>query len=72
MELVGLEPTTSWVRSSPPLTVKVPLLQRLMAERLECRNISPNSLHRVLQRDEVSGSSAGAIACLIIRMATLA
>jgi hypothetical protein len=25
-------------------------LQRFMAERLECRNISRNSLHRVLQK----------------------
>jgi hypothetical protein len=50
MELAGLEPATSWVRSSRPLTPKAPLLQRFMAERLECRNISRNSLHRVLQK----------------------
>ena len=28
MELAGLEPATSWVRSSRPLTLKAPLLQR--------------------------------------------
>jgi hypothetical protein len=32
-----------------------------MAERLECRNISRNSLHRVLQRHEILDRSAGAI-----------
>jgi hypothetical protein len=50
MELAGLEPATSWVRSSRPLTLKVPLLQRFMAERLECRNISRDSLHLVVPR----------------------
>jgi hypothetical protein len=44
MELAGLEPATSWLRSSRPFALKVPLLQRFMAERLECRNISRNSL----------------------------
>ena len=53
MELAGLEPAPSWVRSSRPLTSKVPRLQRFMGERLECRNISRNSLHRVLQRHEI-------------------
>jgi hypothetical protein len=61
MELAGLEPATSWVRSSRPLTPKAPLLQRFMAERLECRNISRNSLHRVLQRHGILDKSAGAI-----------
>jgi hypothetical protein len=61
MELAGLEPATSWVRSSRPLTSKVLRLQRFMGERLECRNISRNSLHRVLQRHEILDSSAGAI-----------
>src|SRR5918996_5038158 len=51
MELAGLEPATSWVRC--PLTSKVSRLQRFMGERLECRNISRNSLHRVLQRHEI-------------------
>ena len=32
-----------------------------MGERMECRNISPNSLHRVLQRHEVLDRVAGAI-----------
>ena len=53
MELAGLEPAASWVRSSRPLTSKVPRLQRFMGERLERRNISRNSLHRVLQRHEI-------------------
>jgi hypothetical protein len=53
MELAGLEPATSWVRSSRPLRPKVLLLQRFMGERLECRNISRNSLHRVSQRHEI-------------------
>ena len=59
MELAGLEPATSWVRSSRPLTSKVPRLQRFMGERLERRNISRNSLHRVLH--EILGQAAGAI-----------
>jgi hypothetical protein len=49
MELAGLEPATSWVRSSCPLTLKVPLLRRFVAERLDCRNISRSSLQRVLR-----------------------
>ena len=49
MELAGLEPATSWVRSSRPHTLKVSLLRRFLTERLECRNISRNSVHRVLQ-----------------------
>src|SRR5919106_4080820 len=53
MELAGLEPATSWVRSNRPLTPKVLRLQRFRPERLECRNISRNSLHRVLQRHEI-------------------
>jgi hypothetical protein len=53
MELAGLEPAPSWVRSSRPLTSKVLRLQRFMGERLECRNISLNSLHHVLQRHEI-------------------
>jgi hypothetical protein len=61
MELAGLEPATSWVRSSCPLTSKVLLLQRFMGERLECRNISRNSLHLILQRHEILDGSAGAI-----------
>jgi hypothetical protein len=61
MELAGLEPATSWVRSSRPLTPKMPLLQRFMGERLECRNISRNSLHPVLQRHAILDRSAGAI-----------
>jgi hypothetical protein len=61
MELAGLEPTTSWVRSSRPLTSKVLRLQCFLGERLECRNISRNSLHRVLQRREMRDRSAGAI-----------
>ena len=61
MELAGLEPATSWVRSSRSPIPKVTLLQRFMGERLECRNISPNSLHRVLQRHEILDRSAGAI-----------
>jgi hypothetical protein len=60
MELAGLEPATSWVRSSRPPTSKVLRFQRFMGERVECRNISPNSLHRVLQRREILDSSAGA------------
>jgi hypothetical protein len=42
-------------------TPKVTFLQRFMGERLECRNISRNSLHRVLQRHEILDRSAGAI-----------
>jgi hypothetical protein len=60
MELAGLEPATSWVRSSRPLTSKELRLQRFMGESLECRNISRNSLHRVLQMHEILDRSAGA------------
>ena len=61
MELAGLAPATSWVRSSRPLTSKVHRLQRFMGELLECRNISRNSLHRVLQRHEILDRAADAI-----------
>jgi hypothetical protein len=57
--LAGLEPATSWVRSSRPLTSKELRLQRFMGESLECRNISRNSLHRVLQKHEILDRSAG-------------
>jgi len=60
MELAGLEPATSWVRPSRPLTPKVRRLQRFMGERLKCHNISRNSLHRVLQRHEILDRSADA------------
>jgi len=60
MELAGLEPATSWVRSSRPVTSKELRLQRFVGDSLECRNISRNSLHRVLQRHEILDRSAGA------------
>jgi hypothetical protein len=56
MELAGLEPATSWVRSSRPLTSKVLPLQRFMGERLWCRNISPNIRQHVLQRNKILDS----------------
>lgn len=43
------------------LRSKVRRLQRFMGERLECRNISRNSLHGVLPRHEILDRSAGAI-----------
>jgi len=49
------------VRSSRPLTSKELPLQPFMGERLECRNISRNSVHRVLQKHEILDRSAGAI-----------
>jgi hypothetical protein len=49
MELVGLEPTTSWVRSSLTAMLRAPRLQVFLGEHLECRNISRNTLHRDLQ-----------------------
>ena len=60
MELAGLEPATSWVRSSRSPTSKVLRLQRFTGERLESRNISPNTLHRILQRHEIQDRSGGA------------
>jgi hypothetical protein len=48
MELAGLEPATSWVRSSPTVMLKTGRLQGFLGERLERRNISRNSLHRDL------------------------
>jgi hypothetical protein len=47
--------------SSHVESAKVLRLQRLMGERLECRNISRNGLHRVLQRHEILDRAAGAI-----------
>ena len=49
MELGGLEPPTSWVRSSHAPTCGRGYLQRFLNERLECRNISRNSLQSVLR-----------------------
>jgi hypothetical protein len=49
MELAGLEPATSWVRSSCSLERELVCLQRVLGERLERRNISPNILQVVLQ-----------------------
>ena len=42
MELAGLEPATSWVRSSCSYEREPACLQRVSEERLECRNISHN------------------------------
>jgi hypothetical protein len=44
MELAGLEPATSWVRSSRFVARKTLNLERFYGERLECRNISRNTL----------------------------
>ncbi len=49
MEVGGLEPPTSWVRSSPTPMLKTHRLQGFLSEHLECRNISRNSLPRDLQ-----------------------
>src|SRR5918996_5235228 len=43
MELAGLEPATSWVRSSRPRGEEPANLQRLFDERLARRNISRNT-----------------------------
>jgi hypothetical protein len=43
MELAGLEPATSWVRSTRPFDREPACLQRVSGERLECRNISRNT-----------------------------
>jgi len=48
MKLAGLEPATSWVRSSRIPTPKMPL-QPFIDERLECRNTSRNTVRRFLQ-----------------------
>jgi hypothetical protein len=48
MELAGLEPATSWVRSSGALRQELADLQRFVAEALECRNISRNNSAVVL------------------------
>ena len=42
MELAGLEPATSWVRSSCSYEREPACLQRVSEERLECRNNSRN------------------------------
>jgi hypothetical protein len=59
MELAGLEPAPSWVRSTSS-HVESGSFAALYG-RLECRNISRNSLHRVLQRHEILDRSADAI-----------
>ena len=61
MELAELEPATSWVRSSRPLTSKVLRLQRFMGERLECGTSSPTVCTASLQRQEILDRAAGAI-----------
>jgi hypothetical protein len=51
MELAGLEPATSWVRSSCSSERELASLQRFSGERLECRNISRNNSAAVLHSD---------------------
>jgi hypothetical protein len=60
MELAGLEPATSWVRSSPNVMLKMGRLQGILGEHLEGRNISRNSLHRELHRFAPDGRPAKA------------
>jgi hypothetical protein len=49
VELAGLDPATSWVRSNATVTLNTGRLQDFLGEHLECRNISRNSLHHDLQ-----------------------
>ena len=73
MELAGLEPATSWVRSTHSLAQKMPLLQRFSLERLECRNIPRNIraavLHYVNAEDSPPGGRSdhlvGAGSCVV-------
>jgi hypothetical protein len=51
MELAGLEPATSWVRSSGALRRELADLQHFQAESLERRNISRNNSAVVLHSD---------------------
>ena len=52
MELAGLEPATSWVRSTCSSERELACLQRVSGEHLECRNISRNIPASDLQRDQ--------------------
>ena len=44
MELAGLEPATSWVRSSRSFETKLLYLQHILGEGMERRNMSRNNL----------------------------
>jgi hypothetical protein len=67
MELAGLQPATSWVRSSCSSEREMACLQPVSGECLEGRNISRNISASDLQRDEClrrqcpSGSETNAI-----------
>jgi hypothetical protein len=63
MELAGLEPATSWVRSTRPFDREPACLQRVSGERLECRNISRNILGDALQKDRPASSRPAARRC---------
>ena len=62
MELAGLEPATSWVRSIRPLGRELGCVQPFSGERLDCRNISRNILQSVFHRDNARVSACGLIA----------
>jgi hypothetical protein len=57
MELAGLEPATSWVRSRGFGELEASRLQRFSSERLRCRNICPNNLHPVRHYDDAFAAS---------------
>jgi hypothetical protein len=56
VELAGLEPATSWVRSILAMKPEIPDLQRIHSERLERRNTARNILPTVLQFDNARPS----------------
>src|SRR6187551_2547158 len=60
MELAGLEPATSWVRSSRSFTLKVPRLQRFMGKRWSATT-SPPTVCTASCRHGIRDTSVGAI-----------
>src|ERR687892_198119 len=65
MELAGLEPAPSWVRSRRSSEREMACLQPVSGECLECPNISRNILIGVLQWDNGCPASPGTpcVAC---------
>jgi hypothetical protein len=51
MELAGLDPATSWVRSSRSRDQEPTSLQRFSGERLDCYSISRNIVEHVLETE---------------------
>jgi hypothetical protein len=67
MELAGLEPATSWVRSNRLSGREPPYLQHISGERLECPNTFPNILQPVCHYDNTLRLEHDALTLIVRR-----